>query len=64
MRRHPFDAVSLIFGLVFLALAAAAVTELPLLAFLRPRWLLPLLVIALGVSLLASSLRRSRRRVD
>lgn len=57
MRRHELDPVSLVFGLVFLVVAATLWLDAPALAVLRLRWLLPALGIVVGVALLGSALR-------
>ncbi|HWH32954.1 MAG TPA: hypothetical protein VNU01_09820 [Egibacteraceae bacterium] len=57
MRRHDLDPVSLVFGLLFLAIAVALLVDAPALALLRLRWLLPTLGIVVGVALLGSALR-------
>lgn len=63
MTRHDLDAVSLTFGLVFLAIATAFALDAPALAVLRlTRWVLPALGIVLGLALLGSALRGDRDR--
>lgn len=60
MRRHPIDALSLAFGLVFVGLAGALLTPGLGLATLASPWLWPTLLIVLGAVLLVSSLPRPR----
>src|SRR5689334_2435656 len=58
-RRRSPDPVALLFGILTLALAAAALTgHLPLLPGFDPRWLLAAGAAVLGVLLLVGSLRR------
>ncbi len=58
-RRRSPDPVALLFGILALAVSAAAVTgHLPLLPGFDPRWLLAAGAALLGVLLLAGSLRR------
>ena len=57
MRRHELDPVSLVFGLLFLLIALAFLTDAPAVAVLRLRWLLPALGIVVGIGLLGSALR-------
>lgn len=60
MKRHPFDAVSAFFGLVFLGTALAVTLVDDRLFDLDGRWVWPGLVMLAGLLLVASSLRRSR----
>ena len=60
MRRHPIDALSLAFGLVFAGLAGALLTPGLGLATLTSPWLWPALLVALGAALLVSSVPRPR----
>ena len=55
MRRHPIDLVSLVFGLAFVALAAAALIADPI-ELIEARWLWPGLLIVLGLALLLAPL--------
>ncbi|MFO8076151.1 MAG: hypothetical protein R6T85_08530 [Egibacteraceae bacterium] len=64
MRRHPIDALSLAFGLVFVGLAGALLTPGLGLAALTSPWLWPTLLIVLGAVLLVSSLPRPQRSTD
>lgn len=59
MHRHPFDPVSFVVGIVFLALGLASLGG----ADLGPgtlRWLVPIVLIVLGVALLLPLLRTPR----
>ena len=51
MPRHPFDALSLVFGLIFGAVAAQIID---------PRWLGPAILVIIGLVLLLP--RRSRQK--
>ena len=56
MKRHPFDPVSFVFGVVFVVMAAAAAFSDEIDWNLAP-WLIPAAVLMLGIGLLASALR-------
>ena len=63
MTRHPLDALSLLFGLVFTAVAIAGLFgELSVfnLARLDLDWLLPLGLLTFGGALAVSAVRRNR----
>ena len=65
MKRHPFDAVSFVFGLVFAALAAVYLAAPQLDWDVAGPWLLPGALIALGVAAIAGAvggLRSGRER--
>lgn len=55
MKRHPFDAVSFVFGLVFAALAAVYLAAPQLDWDVAGPWLLPGALIALGVAAIAGA---------
>lgn len=62
MERHPLDLISLGFGVLFaLTGLAFLLGDVPLLRVVQLRWLVPLLVLVLGLWLLASSAVSSRR---
>jgi hypothetical protein len=66
VKRHPLDILSLVFGLVFLAvgvtfLIPADAERLAESVVNLANWGGPALVLAAGLGLLASSLRRQRR---
>ena len=52
MERHRFDVLSFAFGVVFLALAATTLVDDVDLALLETRWILPGILIALGLAVL------------
>jgi cytochrome c-type biogenesis protein CcmH/NrfF len=59
VRRHDLDGLSLLSGLVFLALGSAFLTGRVDVLRLNPLWLWPALAILVGVVLLAGLRRRS-----
>ncbi|GEM_PF-1029847 len=61
MHRHPIDALSLAFGLVFVGLAVAVLAPGLGPATLASPWLWPAVLIVLGAALLLSSLPRPER---
>ena len=62
MRRHDLDLTSLVAGLVFVALAALYLVGELTDVHVSWRWVLPLLLIGLGVAGLAGSIRSGMRR--
>jgi len=58
MKQHRFDPVSLVFGMVFLMMSAAAVWN-DQVDWNIGVWLLPGAVLILGIGLLASALRKA-----
>lgn len=58
MPRHPFDALSLVLGVIFAAVAALAFVG-PTDQIIDPRWVGPAILVIIGLVLLAP--RRSRR---
>ena len=62
MRRHELDWVSLVAGLVFVAIAAAYLLQVSLDVTIAAGWVLPITLIGLGVAGLATSLVRTGRR--
>ena len=62
MRRHDLDWVSLAAGLVFLAIAAAYLLQVSLDLTIAAGWVLPIILIGLGVAGLAVALTRTGRR--
>ena len=58
MKRHPFDPVSFVFGLIFVLMAGAAAVNDEIDWDLAP-WLIPAAVLMLGIGLLASAIRSS-----
>ena len=61
MRRHELDLVSLVAGLLFLALAVAYVVGAYTDLRLDPRYAFPLVVIGLGLAGLGASVAAQRR---
>lgn len=60
MKRHGFDPISFVFGLVFAALALLLATERFEVTEVGIEWIGAGVLLFLGVSLLISSARRSR----
>ena len=56
MKRHRFDPLSFVFGLIFLLIAGAAVWNQSFRWDINA-WVLPATVLLLGIALLASTLR-------
>ena len=56
MKRHRFDPLSLVFGIIFLLIAGAAVWNQSFRWDINA-WVLPAAVLFLGIALLASTLR-------
>lgn len=63
MKRHSFDPLSFVFGIVFVAMAAAA-TWRDELSWSIDEWIIPAAVLMAGIGLLASALRVSFTRDD
>lgn len=64
MKRHPVDVISLVFGLVFLAIGIPLALADSGFELVRGRWVAPGLLIAIGVVVLVSTLpNRSPARV-
>ena len=65
MERHELDALSLIGGLVFVAVAALGLTDALVLDLTDLRWVGPALLVVLGVTLVLTAGRgRAERRAD
>lgn len=66
MKRHPFNVFSFGFGVVLILLAVGLVVpdELEFSRFATVRWLLPLAMVLVGVSMLSSLFRRRERDAD
>ena len=60
MKRHRFDPLSLVFGLIFLLVAGTAVWNQSFRWDVNA-WVLPAAVLFLGIALLASTLRSGSR---
>ncbi len=61
MRKHELDLVSLVAGVLFIAIAAAYLVAGNADLTVSARWLLPLALIGIGLAGLASPLRHRRR---
>ena len=61
MRRHDLDWVSLVGGLVFLAIALAYLLQVSVGVSIAVGWVLPIALIGLGIAGLAVSLTRTSR---
>jgi hypothetical protein len=57
VRTHPFDAVSFVFGILFTAVAAIALTGVATITLLDLRWLGPAALVLIGVVLVVSAAR-------
>jgi putative Mn2+ efflux pump MntP len=64
MRTHPFDAVSFVFGAIFVAVAAVGMTDLATLTLVDLRWIGPAVLVVVGVVLVISAARRDDRGED
>jgi hypothetical protein len=65
MERHQLDPLSLVGGIVFAALGVLFLFDAAGSLTVHPRWVWPILLIALGVGgLLASSPKRADRDTD
>jgi hypothetical protein len=57
MRTHPFDAVSFVFGAIFVAVSLLALTGVATITLLDLRWLAPAALVLVGVVLVVSAAR-------
>lgn len=55
MERHPFDPLSFVFGLLFVALALLGLTELVTLTWFDLRWIGPIVLVVLGLVLVLTT---------
>jgi hypothetical protein len=62
MTRHPLDAVSLVAGLVFTAVAAAYLIAAHSAVDIDARWVLPLALIGLGLGGVVGSINTASRQ--
>jgi hypothetical protein len=62
MRTHPFDAVSFVFGAIFVAVALLALTGIATITLLDLRWLAPAALVVVGAVLIVSAARRDDDR--
>lgn len=60
MRRHALDVVSLVAGLVFLAVAIVGLSDWSWTVSLDARWILPVVLIGVGLIGLSAVLSRGR----
>jgi uncharacterized membrane protein YccC len=60
MKRHSFDPISFVFGIILLAMAAGAVWN-DQIDWNIGVWILPTAVLVLGIGLLASTIRSTTR---
>lgn len=58
MKRHDIDVLSLVFGVVFLAMAATGLFDRVDFAPIEARWVWPTVLIVAGAIVLATSVRR------
>ena len=61
MRRHEFDPISFVFGMIFAVIGVAFLTGRVDLGDLHLRWLWPIPLIAVGLALLVTTQRREGR---
>ena len=64
MERHELDPISLVFGILFLALASTALFDNIDLTPFESRWVWPVLLIIAGAAVLVSSFGRSEPPVE
>jgi hypothetical protein len=55
VERHPFDALSFIFGLLFIVVAMLGLTDLVELTWFDLRWIAPAVLVALGLVLVLTA---------
>jgi hypothetical protein len=60
MKRHEFDPVSFVFGLVFVGIGLTAALADEDVTFLEARWVWPALLVAAGLGVLGFSMRARR----
>jgi len=61
MRRHRFDPISFVFGVLFTVFALAGLADVALPYVFDVRWLVPSLLVVVGLVLLVSSARSGGR---
>ena len=64
MQRHSLDALSLVFGLLFTAVAAVGLTDQLTLTVIDVRWIGPVLLVAIGVALVVTAGRNRNGKHD
>lgn len=58
MERHPFDLLSFVFGLIFVAVATVALLGVEVVALRDLAWVLPTVLVVIGAALLLTSATR------
>lgn len=61
MKRHSFDLVSFLFGILFVGMGLTGAFADEDVTFLQVRWLWPVLLITAGLAVVAFTLRRDDR---
>lgn len=64
MQRHSVDALSLVFGLLFTAVAAVGLTDQLTLTVIDVRWIGPVLLVAIGIALVVTAGRNRNGKSD
>lgn len=64
MKRHSLDALSLVFGLLFAAVAVVGLTDQLTLTVVDVRWLGPALLVAIGIALVVTAGRSRNGKHD
>ncbi len=64
MKRHAFDPLSFVFGLLFVAIGVPLLFSESGLAALEGRWVFPAFLIVAGAIVLSSTRRRERAKED
>lgn len=64
MQRHSLDALSLVFGLLFTAVAAVGLTDQLTLTVIDVRWIGPGLMVAIGIALVVTAGRNRNGKHD
>jgi hypothetical protein len=62
MKRHSFDIVSFVFGVIFLGLGVTGMFVDENITFLEARWIWPTLLVVAGVAIVGFTLRRDSSR--
>jgi hypothetical protein len=62
VERHPFDPLSFVFGLLFVAVAVVGLTGLVTLTWFDLRWIAPGVLVVLGLVLVLTAGRGRRDR--
>lgn len=64
MKRHEFDPISFVFGVIFLGVGLTAALADEDLTILEARWVWPALLVAAGLGVLGFSMRAGRTGGD